>query len=94
MPFPGETWLNPYLGTAVLCCLVVTIWLLRWKRRAVLWKQVEEARRKREQRLERMQKAALTFREQVGAPSRAAMNPPRRDHRLPSTLHPLPMGWR
>ncbi|XP_059583778.1 fatty-acid amide hydrolase 1-like isoform X1 [Alligator mississippiensis] len=64
MPFPGETWLNPYLGTAVLCCLVVTIWLLRWKRRAVLWKQVEEARRKREQRLERMQKAALTFREQ------------------------------
>ncbi|XP_019356910.1 PREDICTED: fatty-acid amide hydrolase 1-like isoform X1 [Gavialis gangeticus] len=64
MPFPGKMWLSPHLGTAVLCCLVVTIQLLRWRRRTALWKQVEEARRKREKRLEQMQKAALTFREQ------------------------------
>lgn len=58
---------------ALLCCCSagLLLLLLRWRRWKRLWEKVEAARQRQEEGLDRMDKAVRSFREQVGARSRA-----------------------
>lgn len=58
---------------ALLCCCSagLLLLLLRWRRWKRLWEKVEAARQRQEEGWDRMDKAVRSFREQVGARSRA-----------------------
>ncbi|XP_077189995.1 fatty-acid amide hydrolase 1-like [Paroedura picta] len=66
----GDRWQLPDLGmsvslvSAVLCCGAAAFLLLNWRSRRVVRRKMKEAQWRRERTLERMDKAARTFKEQ------------------------------